>query len=220
MVLKRIFSKLKTSLNSNLVKRQWKKRNRHNRTWLGDGNYSAAYISRLKTGDIIHVGHHTYGAINAYSSGNPQEFLKIGSYCSIASTARFMLSGEHAHHTISTFPFKTHICGAPYEAICKGSIIVDDDVWVGDSALILSGVHIGQGAVVAAGSIVTKDVPPYAIVGGVPAKIIKYRFSPELVEELMKIDFSELDTSTLQTHLDELYEPLTQPEQLSWLPKR
>lgn len=101
----------------------------------------------------------------------------------------------------------------------KGDIIVEDDAWIGYGAAILSGVHIGQGAVVAADSIVTKDVPPYAIVGGVPAKVIKYRFAPEMIAELMKVDYSRLDRSAIEQHVDDLYQPLTDASQLAWMPK-
>ena len=130
------------------------------------------------------------------------------------------MSGEHRYDTISTFPFQVHMQGAPYEALCKGSIIIGDDVWVGDNALIMSGVHIGQGAVIAAGSVVTKDVPPYAIVGGIPAKLIKYRFEPDLIEELLKIDYSKLNAQMIRDHMTNLYAPLVDKEQLSWLPKK
>ena len=90
----------------------------------------------------------------------------------------------------------------------------------------MSGVHIGQGAVVAAGAIVTKDVPPYAIVGGVPAKIIKYRFSPEVIEQLLKLDFSKLTDNMIREKIDDLYTSLDgkSPEEveklLEWFPKK
>ena len=84
----------------------------------------------------------------------------------------------------------------------------------------MSGVHIGQGAVVAAGAVVTKDVPPYAIVGGVPAKVIKYRFEPEMIEELLKVDYSKLTKKDIEKHIDDLYTELKDPSQLDWMPKK
>lgn len=92
--------------------------------------------------------------------------------------------------------------------------------------MILSGVHIGQGAVVAAGAVVTKDVPPYAIVGGVPAKVIKYRFSPEVIEQLLKLDYSKLTDDMIRERIDELYtslegKSLEEVEKLlEWFPKK
>ena len=93
------------------------------------------------------------------------------------------------------------------EALTKGKIIVKDDVWIGMSVLILSGITIGQGAVIAAGSVVTKDVPPYAIVGGNPAKILKYRFSSEIIEKVKNVDLSKIK---LKKNKGNLYEKLTE----------
>ncbi|MBP3710262.1 MAG: CatB-related O-acetyltransferase [Treponema sp.] len=93
---------------------------------------------------------------------------------------------------MSTYPFKAKIFGVEREALSKGDIVIEDDVWVGENALILSGVTIRQGAIVAAGAVVTKDVEPYSIVAGIPAKIIKYRFSEELRKELLNIDIPAL----------------------------
>ena len=187
----------------------WRQMNKHNGT----------YPSRVCNMSIISIGKSTYGPIDMIAATNEQ-FLKIGNYCSIGEDVRFILSADHPVSFISTFPFKVKILVKQYEAISKGDIIVDDDVWIGQRATILSGVHIGQGAVVAAGAVVTKDVPPYAIVGGVPAKIIKYRFSPEIIEKLMRIDYSKLDKETVEKNIDKLYEPVTEDTDLSWLPQK
>ena len=94
------------------------------------------------------------------------------------------------------------------EAITKGPIIISDDVWIGFGCLILSGVKIGQGAVVAAGSVVTKDIEPYAIVGGTPAKFIKYRFDKEIRDKLLKIDFSKIDDNFILENKEHLYDEI------------
>ena len=83
------------------------------------------------------------------------------------------------------------------------SVVIGNDVWIGARATILEGVTIGDGAVVAAGAVVTKEVPPYAIVGGVPAKIIKYRFDEETIKKLLKLKWWEKDQSWIKNHADD-----------------
>lgn len=121
----------------------------------------------------VTVGKYTYGPIKALSFGNNNEKLVIGSFCSIAKEVTFLLGGAHNYQTLSTYPFPVKWFSE--DTPSKGPIIIDDDVWIGYKATILSGVHIGQGAVIAAGAVVTKDVPAYSIVGGVPAKVIKFK---------------------------------------------
>lgn len=188
----------------------WRKLNPHNETSpVNDFDLSS-----------VTVGKYTYGGIQVYNH-NKSESLKIGNYCSIASDVMFILNADHNTTTISTFPFKAKcLFTGELEATSKGNILVDDDVWIGYGATIMSGVHIGQGAVVAARAVVTKDVPPYAIVGGVPARVIKYRFSPEIIGKLMKIDYSKLDKEMVEKNIDKLYEPVTEDTDLSWLPQK
>ena len=90
-------------------------------------------------------------------------------------------------------------------------------MWIGYRATILSGVHIGQGAVIAAGAVVTKDVPPYAIVGGVPARVIKFRFGEEVLTRLGKLDYSKLSEIWIKEHIDELYETVDKNTKISWM---
>lgn len=163
-------------------KKQWRKKNPHNGTILNNSFQQ----------ELVTVGNESYGELNVVSFGDKCK-LQIGHYVSIAQNVTFLLDVEHATDKISTFPFrvkllKTQEC----EAFGKGDIVVGDDVWIGYGAVIMSGVKIGQGAVIAAGAVVTKDVPPYAIVGGVPAEIIKYRFEPDIVQQLMRIDYSKI----------------------------
>lgn len=189
--------------------RKWKKANSHN---------FAIPVGKIPL-DKVTIGKKTYGFIDALFS-NPDNRLIIGSYCSIAQGVKFLPSTDHAVDRISTYPFKAMCLTGEQEALSKGDIVVADDVWIGYGATVLSGVHIGQGAVVAAGSVVTRDIPPYAIVGGVPAKIIKYRFAPDMIRELLKIDYSKLDEAMIRQHRDVLYEKLEEKEQLSWMPKK
>jgi acetyltransferase-like isoleucine patch superfamily enzyme len=141
----------------------------------------------------IQIGKRTYGEVNALTYGSSGEYLCIGNYCSIAGNVKFILGGNHNYKSFSTYPFNAKIGDKKAEAYTKGPIIIKDDVWIGENSTILSGVTIEQGAIVSAGSVVTKNVPPYAIVGGVPSRIIKYRFSKAVIDELLKIDFSKID---------------------------
>jgi acetyltransferase-like isoleucine patch superfamily enzyme len=202
-------SLLKT-IKLNSFKRKWRKENSHNQT---------LPIAKFDT-NLVSVGIGTYGELNVVSFSNDCK-LKLGNYISIAQEVTFLLNVEHYTNHISAYPFKVktlHIQKA--EAFSKGDIVVDDDVWIGYGATILSGVHIGQGAIVAAGAVVTKDVPPYAIVGGVPAKVIKYRFSEEIINELLKVDYSKLTEEQIKDHIDDLYTDLNVTDQLKWLPKK
>lgn len=141
----------------------------------------------------IKIGKNSYGSINVKMYGTDNENLIIGNYCSIASNVLFVLGGNHNYKTLTTYPFKNKILNENnIEAISKGPIILEDDVWIGANSLILSGVRIGKGAIVAAGSVVTKDIPPYAIVGGNPAKIIKYRFNKDIIEKIIDIDLNKI----------------------------
>ena len=191
-------------------RRKWINRNRHNYT-IAENQFDASRVT---------VGRKTYGTLDVRMFGHSDEQLTIGNYCSIGPETVFMLGGEHCYDCLSTYPFRAMYQMAPHEALSRGPIVVEDDVWIGTRVMILSGVRIGQGAIIAAGSVVNKDVPPYAIVGGVPAKVIKYRFSPELIDSLMTVDYSKLDDDAIRTHEAQLYQPLTSPEQLSWLPKK
>ena len=172
--------------------------------------------------DFEHVliGKGTYGELNVVDFGGNAKLI-INNYVSIAQHVSFILNAEHYTDHISTYPFKVKILRTQNtESFSKGNIIVDDDVWIGYGATIMSGVHIGQGAVVAAGAIVTKDIPPYAIVGGVPAKIINYRFEDAIIKELLKVDFKMIDEHLISTYQVDLYEKLTTIEQLKGFPKK
>lgn len=182
------------------------------------GNHNV-FLEREAFPDLIDVGKNTYGPINALMFNRDSKLI-IGNFCSIAPRVSFIVSADHYTNHISTFPFKVKLLGEKQEGVSKGDIIVDDDVWIGYGATIMSGVHIGQGAVIAAGAVVTKDVPPYAIVGGVPAKVIKYRFEPEMIEELLKVDYSKLTKEDIEKHIDDLYTELKDPSQLDWMPKK
>jgi acetyltransferase-like isoleucine patch superfamily enzyme len=180
----------------------WRQMNPHNETFIehAEGPFDFSKIS---------AGKRSYGPISVLFWGHQDERLTVGHYTSIAREVTFMLGGNHPYHGISTFPFLVKSFGAEREAQTKGPIVVGDDVWIGQKCLILSGVTIGQGAVVAAGSVVSKDVPPYAIVGGNPARVIKYRFSDEVIKEALRINYSLLTEDKIRQCREVLYQPLT-----------
>ena len=118
--------------------------------------------------------------------------LIIGKYCSIGSGAVFMMAGNQGHRMdwVSTFPFyfQANIFKSSKNAYEKvGDTVIGDDVWIGAEAMIMAGIRIGSGAVVAARAVVTKDVPPYAVIGGNPAQVIKYRFDEETIAKLLML---------------------------------
>lgn len=192
----------------------------HRKRWRDCNKHNSTSAETFFNRDNVIVGNYTYGKLFV-GNNDDNANLKIGNYVSIAGNVWFLVGLEHRLDTISTFPFKEKtLKRVGYEAFSKGDIIIDDDVWIGQNAIILSGVHIGQGAVISAGAVVTSNVPPYAIVGGVPAKIIKYRFCNELIDELIQIDYSRLTKDMIEKHEKVLYEKLEMSNQLKWLPKK
>ena len=123
--------------------------------------------------------------------------LQIGKFCSIACGAKFLFnSANHTLSSLSTYPFPLFFeeWGLEKKDVTKawdnkGDIIIGNDVWIGYEAIILAGVTIGDGAIIGTRAVVTKDVPPYTIVGGVPAKLIKRRFSEETISALLEIQW-------------------------------
>lgn len=198
---------LKQYFHTRRVEKQVKKGN-INFLWRDLNKHNETTVSNHVKIEHLSVGNYTYGNINMYHSGMGDEKLIIGNFCSIAPDVTFLLASEHGYKNISTFPFKVKFMGEENEALSKGSIIVEDDVWIGYGAIIFSGVKIGQGAIIGAGSIVTKDVPPYAIVGGNPAKIIKYRFDEKIIKKLIDFDFSSLTKLAINKHFEQLYTEL------------
>ena len=187
-------------------------RSRDNRT---------VYLKNVIRDENIEVGDYTI--YNDFAH-DPQEFernnvlyhypvngdkLKIGKFCSIACGAKFLFtSANHAMRPLSTYTFPIFFeeWGLDVSEIRsawdnKGDIVVGNDVWIGYEAVILSGVTIGDGAIVGARAVVTRDVPPYTIVGGVPAKPIRKRFDDETIEKLLRLRWWDWDERAISRGL-------------------
>lgn len=159
----------------------------------------------------VSVGRHTYGVPHvAWAPNDRFRSLKIGSYCSIAGGVNIYvgIQGRHTVDFLSTYPM-----GMIYPVKSPGEIsrahvgnldvVIGSDVWIGREALIFAGVTIGHGAVIGSRAIITKDIPPYGIAVGAPAKVKSYRFSDNIIDRLLMLRWRSLPESTIrdQIHL-------------------
>lgn len=183
-----------------LHKVQWWRGNRYNDTW----------AVNVFTRDKVKVGRFSYGPMEVYEYGAENEGLSIGCLVSIGPGVRFLLGGNHYYEGFTTYPIKARILGSGGEAISRGPIKIEDDVWIGMGAVILSGVTIGKGSVIGACSVVSRDIPPFSIAAGSPALIVKRRFPPEIVESLLALDYSRMDVAALCQIAEFNYRPLTE----------
>lgn len=190
-----MIKKIKNFIKLKWFKNKWRKANTHNET----------YAKGFFPIDKVSVGKKSYGDLNIYHWEADNEGLNIGSYVSIAPDVKFILGGNHRYDTISTYPFKVKLAKERKEAYSNGKITVCDDVWIGMNSIIMSGVTVGKGAVIAAGSVVVKDVPEYSIVGGNPARVIKYRFENEIINKLKKINLNELNEEYIVKNINLMY---------------
>ncbi len=154
----------------------------------------------------LHIGPHTYGKPQIISFAGDNGSVTIGNYCSVARNVKIIVGGNHRTDWISTFPLRIafnlpekYEDGHPQS---NGPVRIGNDVWLGYGCTIMSGITIGDGAVVASNSLVVKDIPPYAIAGGNPADIIKYRFEKIEIESLMSIRWWEWDDKRVLKNVD------------------
>ncbi len=173
------------------------------------GDEQTIYLKNVITRETIQVGDYTM--YNDFYH-NPCEFEKnnvlyhypvngdkliIGKYCSIACGAKFIFtSANHSQASLSTYPFPIFFEEWELEGERitkawdnKGDIVIGNDVWIGYEAIIMPGVTIGDGAIIGTRAVVTKDVPPYGVVGGVPAKLIKKRFDDDTIKKLLQLQW-------------------------------
>jgi acetyltransferase-like isoleucine patch superfamily enzyme len=187
-IARRIFAKLRSSPTSEAES-----------TFLSQQSSYAAY----------RIGEWSYGdpRVMSWSEGAT---LEIGRFCSLASGVTIMLGGEHRVDWVTTYPFNVLFAeaqGFSGHPRTKGDVIIGHDVWIGAEAFILSGVRIGHGAVVAARSVVTKDIAPYSIVAGNPARHIRNRFTQPVVDALLRIEWWNWPISKVMEALPLLLSP-------------
>lgn len=140
--------------------------------------------------EIAAWGRGSYNFPNIITWGEGTK-LYVGNFCSISAEVEIILGGNHRADWVTTYPFPStwqhaagHLSG---HSQTKGNVVIGNDVWIGRGVTILSGVTIGDGAVIGARAVVAKNVPPYAIVVGNPARIVRYRFSEEIIAQLLSI---------------------------------
>jgi virginiamycin A acetyltransferase len=188
------------------------------------GDKNTVYVKSVITDPNIIVGEYTmyHDFVNdpakfeknnvLYHYPVNEEKLIIGKYCSIACGAKFMFtSGNHRMASLSTYPFPIFyeewgLDGSDVTDAWdnKGDIVIGNDVWIGYEAVVMQGVRIGDGAVIGSRAVVTKDVPPYSIVGGIPAKVISKRFSEEVIEKLLKIQWWNWNDEAVRKNLQSI----------------
>lgn len=187
-----------------------------------EGDKNICYLKNCITNPNIQIGDYTF----YHDFENPLDFekknvlyhypvnndkLTIGKFCSIAHGTRFLFNGaNHKLNSLSTYPFAVMYQEWDLDIPVtdawdnKGDIVVGNDVWIGFEAVIMAGVSIGDGAIIASRSVVTKDVEPYSIVGGVPAKLIRKRFPEEQIRKLLEMKWWDWSEELVKDHLDEI----------------
>lgn len=162
----------------------------------------------LEQQGMLTIGAHTYGKPTVLVFAGDCARVSIGRYCSLAAGIEIMPGGNHRIDTVTTYPMRQMLAPEgverPGEPVSKGDVTIGNDVWIGRGAKILGGVSIGDGAVVAAWSVLTKSVPPYTIAAGVPARPVARRFSDDVVQSLLRIRWWDWEDALVRERIDEL----------------
>jgi len=185
------------------------------------GDRETVYLKNVVTNPNIQIGEYTM--YNDFVH-DPRHFeknnvlyqypingdsLRIGKFCSIACGAKFLFaSANHTQASVSTYPFPIFfeewdldIGDVTSAWDHKGDIVIGNDVWIGYEAVVMAGVTIGDGAIIGARAVVTKDVPPYTIVGGVPARKIRRRFSDDVIARLLELKWWDWPAEQIQRNI-------------------
>lgn len=150
---------------------------------------------------MLTIGEFTYGHESMQIKGDMNN-VTIGKYCSIGDN--LIIDGGFQHRTdfITTYPFHNRMGIGVQNAFTRGDVTIGNDVWIGQDVMIMGGVKIHDGAVIGARSVVTRDVGPYEVVAGVPAKHIKYRVTPFIASQLLKIKWWEWEPVKIMAEID------------------
>ena len=177
--------------------------------------FTADVLKQYEKGDrIITVGTGTYGAPRLlWDEADLGHALTIGKYCSIGENVKIFVGrfGDHNTRVPSTYPLamlfgQPRRRNVPSKANKKRNVLIGNDVWIGRDVTIKAGVTIGDGAVIGTGALVTKDVVPYTVVGGVPAKQISERFEEETVRKLLRLRWWDWPEDIIRERIDFFYE--------------
>jgi len=182
----------------------------HRARWRSANGHNLTRAETLFPIDRVSVGRYTYGPLNLHFFLHPDERVTIGNLCSIGPEVHILAGGEHDFAGPSSYPIEFLIGGGPDAdagSEPKGPVVIHDDVWIGRGCIILSGVTIGQGAVIGAGSLVAKNVPDYAIFAG--GRVLKYRFPEEDLGYMRSFDWAGLTRVELLENLELLTRPLS-----------
>lgn len=170
-------------------------------------HFASSWRAGIRAGRIV-VGSGTYGVPDVHFFHHDDTRLKIGNYTSIAAGVDILLGGNHAISGPTTFPFRTRYAlpgaGEDGQPWSKGDVEIGSDVWIGHGATILSGVHVGHGAVISAGSVVTRDVRPYAVVAGSPAREVRRRFDDSVCDAMLRISWWDWPESVVLDRVGDL----------------
>lgn len=163
-------------------------------------------VSNISNIGKIEIGEYTYGHFDILCWSS-DDSVQIGKFCSIAPYVKILGGGEHNKNIVSTYPFKHFFMNNKLDpnVETKGPTIIGNDVWIGMNSLILSGVNISDGVIIGAGSVVAKDIPPYAIVAGNPMKIIGYRFEDDITKKLISISWWDWPIEKINENIECFY---------------